>query len=117
MRKVFTKSVLMSVIALHFNANATTSGNSLSEIETIVTTANRAEQSHLKLIGNTSVIAKDAIESVNAEHLNQLLSLASGVWLSRGNGQESLLSVRSPVLTGAGSCAEFLTLPAYELID
>lgn len=110
MRKVFTKSVLMSVIALHFNANATTSGNSLSEIETIVTTANRAEQSHLKLIGNTSVIAKDAIESVNAEHLNQLLSLASGVWLSRGNGQESLLSVRSPVLTGAGSCAEFLTL-------
>ena len=32
-----------------------------------------------------------------------------GVWLSRGNGQEVLASVRSPVFTGAGSCAEVLT--------
>ena len=30
------------------------------------------------------------------------------MWLSRGNGQELLASVRSPVCTGAGSCAEIL---------
>lgn len=82
----------------------------LSDIETIVTTANRHEVQHLALIGNTSIIVNDDIQHNDPEHLNQLLSLASGAWLSRGNGQESLLSLRSPVLTGAGSCAEFLTL-------
>lgn len=110
MRKVFKKTIITSVIAIQFNVNANTLNNENTDIETIVTTANRSAQSHIKLIGNTSVIAKDAIESINAEHLNQVLSLASGVWLSRGNGQESLLSIRSPVLTGSGSCAEFLTL-------
>ena len=30
-----------------------------------------------------------------------------GAWIARGNGQESLTSLRSPVLTGAGSCAAF----------
>ncbi len=34
----------------------------------------------------------------------------SGVWLSRGSGQENLTAIRSPVLTGAGSCGAFLTL-------
>jgi len=38
------------------------------------------------------------------------LGYAPGVWLSRGNGQESLLAMRSPVLTGAGSCAEFISM-------
>ena len=30
-----------------------------------------------------------------------------GTWISRGNGQESLTALRSPVLTGAGSCGAF----------
>jgi outer membrane receptor protein involved in Fe transport len=30
-----------------------------------------------------------------------------GAWIARGNGQESLPSLRSPVLTGAGSCGAF----------
>jgi outer membrane receptor protein involved in Fe transport len=34
----------------------------------------------------------------------------SGVWLSRGSGQEHLTAIRSPVLTGAGSCGAFLFL-------
>jgi outer membrane receptor protein involved in Fe transport len=79
-------------------------------VDTIVVTANRYQSNHQSLIGNTSVIAETMLEQINAQHLNQVLSLSSGTWLSRGNGQESLLSIRSPVLTGAGSCAEFLTL-------
>ena len=31
-----------------------------------------------------------------------------GTWISRGNGQEHLTSIRSPVFTGSGSCAETL---------
>ncbi|MDW8478903.1 MAG: hypothetical protein RML12_02300 [Xanthomonadales bacterium] len=43
-------------------------------------------------------------------HPAELLALAPGVWLSRGSGQESLLALRSPVLTGPGSCGAFLIL-------
>jgi outer membrane receptor protein involved in Fe transport len=42
-------------------------------------------------------------------HISQAAARIPGVWLSRGNGQELLVSVRSPVFTGAGSCAEILT--------
>jgi outer membrane receptor protein involved in Fe transport len=76
----------------------------------LVITASRQHTKHHQLIGNTSLIDGETISDINAQHLNQTLSYASGVWLSRGNGQESLLALRSPVLTGAGSCAEFLTL-------
>lgn len=94
--------------------NHTVDKKAANEVEVndlvIVTTARRQTTEHLKLIGNTSVIDQQTINDINAQHLNQTLSFASGVWLSRGNGQESLLALRSPVLTGAGSCAEFLTL-------
>ena len=33
-----------------------------------------------------------------------------GGWISRGSGQESLISLRSPVLTGSGACGSFLIL-------
>ncbi|MFC3032659.1 TonB-dependent receptor [Pseudoalteromonas fenneropenaei] len=82
----------------------------LQPIEKIVTTANRVEAAHLDLIGNTTAINASTLSEINAEHLNQVLSFSAGTWLSRGNGQESLLAIRSPVLTGAGSCAEFLML-------
>lgn len=110
MREVFKKSLVVSLLSVHFTSLAEQNSPSFADIETIVTTASRTKKRHFDLIGNTSIISKDAVATVNAEHLNQVLSLASGVWLSRGNGQESLLSLRSPVLTGAGSCAEFLML-------
>ena len=40
---------------------------------------------------------------------NQVFNRVAGAWVSRGNGQESLISLRSPVLTGAGSCGAFMT--------
>ena len=103
-------SFLITLSLNPFSAIAITDNNSENQIETIVTTANRQAVNHLELIGNTSVISQSNIVLINAQHLNQVLGLASGVWLSRGIGQESLLSIRSPVLTGAGSCAEFLNL-------
>jgi outer membrane receptor protein involved in Fe transport len=45
-----------------------------------------------------------------ATHPSELLARMPGVWLSRGSGQESLLAIRSPVLTGLGACGAFLIL-------
>ena len=43
-------------------------------------------------------------------HISEALSQVPGVWLNRGNGQEHLTAIRSPVLTGAGSCGAFSVL-------
>lgn len=111
MQKAFKLSLLITATMSNLPTWAnTTQPSSNQDIETIVTTDHRAKTAHIDLIGNTSKLNKQSLEQSNAEHLNQLLSQASSTWLSRGNGQESLLSVRSPVLTGAGSCAEFLAL-------
>ncbi len=90
------------------NSNKSTNASTTPTV--VVTTARRHETSYHNLIGNTRLLDNELLDLINAEHLTQSLTHASGVWLSRGNGQESLLAIRSPVLTGAGSCAEFLTL-------
>ncbi len=43
-------------------------------------------------------------------HINELTARTPGAWVSRGSGQEHLTAIRSPVLTGAGSCGAFLVL-------
>lgn len=73
-------------------------------------TGNRYERSLQHLIGNNSALDESTIRDTGPQHATEVLQQFSGVWLSRGNGQESLLSIRSPVLTGAGSCEAFLVL-------
>ncbi|MBT8088431.1 MAG: TonB-dependent receptor, partial [Gammaproteobacteria bacterium] len=50
------------------------------------------------------------IGAVGHQHIHELMTRVAGVWLSRGSGQEHLTAIRSPVLTGAGSCGDFLFL-------
>lgn len=52
-------------------------------------------------------IEEEEIYFLNSHHLKELLNLSSGVWISRGSGQENLISLRSPVLTGSGACGSF----------
>jgi len=66
-----------------------------------------ALQSH---IGNVASVDHRVLTKSNFAHIHELLTRVSGVWISRGSGQESLPAIRSPVLTGAGSCGAFLTL-------
>ena len=54
--------------------------------------------------------ARDAIDLLGATHSSEVLNRVPGVMVQRGSGQESLTAIRSPVLTGAGSCGAFLFL-------
>lgn len=83
--------------------------NSASDIalETITVTADRSEQPVSEVYSSLSVVSQKDIELVSPVHISELLDRVPGVWVSRGNGQESLISIRSPVLTGAGSCGAF----------
>ena len=50
---------------------------------------------------SSETISSDAIRFFNASHNKELFNYSAGSWISRGSGQESLISLRSPVLTGS----------------
>ncbi|HIG42881.1 MAG: TonB-dependent receptor [bacterium] len=76
-------------------------------LEQVVVSASRTEQTIADVGSNIAFV--DNIEEIGAAHINEAMQRVSGTWVSRGNGQESLLAIRSPVLTGAGGCGAFLT--------
>ena len=74
------------------------------ELETVIVTASRTPSSGMTLPTAWSSLDKETLERISPQHSNQVFNRIAGSWVSRGNGQESLISLRSPVLTGAGSC-------------
>jgi outer membrane receptor protein involved in Fe transport len=84
------------------------SATATANIDEIVTVATRAEADLAEVIGSVSVVDQAALKTVSHAHIQQALSRVAGVNLHRGNGQEYLPAVRSPVLTGAGGCGGFL---------
>ena len=98
------KIILLAVsVFLAFTANV----NALEEITVIAT---RSERPLSEVTSNISVIDKETLERISANHIQQVLSQIPGVNYQRGNGQESLPSIRSAVLTGAGACGNVLIL-------
>ncbi|MBL6895137.1 MAG: TonB-dependent receptor [Porticoccaceae bacterium] len=77
-------------------------------IQSVVVTGRRLMEGQSKVIGNAGQVSEDELQRIAHAHISQVTARVPGVWLSRGNGQELLASVRSPVFTGAGSCAEIL---------
>ena len=59
---------------------------------------------------SSETISSDEIRFLNVTHNKELFNSSAGSWISRGSGQESLISLRSPVLTGSGACGSFLVL-------
>jgi len=79
-------------------------------IEELVVTGQRRAQPRLEHAGNIEQLGSETLSAVQHQHIHELLTRVSGVWLSRGSGQEHLTAIRSPVLTGPGSCGAFLFL-------
>src|SRR5262245_62408936 len=78
-----------------------------AELETVVVTASRAEQSSAKIPASIRAVSAEELGLVGAVHISEALARVPGAWISRGNGQEHLTAIRSPVFTGAGSCGAF----------
>jgi len=78
-------------------------------IESVVVTATRSPVDGNTLPISWSSIAGEDVAFTSLQHSNQLFQRSAGTWISRNNGQESLISMRSPVFTGPGSCGSFLT--------
>ena len=78
-----------------------------ASLEQMTVTASRIEQPIHTQSSSLSIVSQQEIERVSAVHISELLNRVQGVWITRGNGQEHLTALRSPVLTGAGSCGAF----------
>lgn len=78
-----------------------------SRLETVVVTATGYPQPGATLDLAWSNITGTDLDRTAALHLNEIFHRIPGTWISRGNGQEHLTAIRSPVLTGAGGCGSF----------
>jgi outer membrane receptor protein involved in Fe transport len=76
----------------------------------IVITSHRREQPRLLHAGNIDLIDQSVLGRAQHQHIHELMSRVAGVWVVRGSGQEHQTAIRSPVLSGAGSCGGFLYL-------
>ncbi len=76
----------------------------------MVVTGTRSETPLLDLAGNTGKVSEQDIDLVRPDHVSEVLNRVSGVNIQHGNGQESLTSIRSPVLTGGAGAGSFLYL-------
>ena len=75
--------------------------------EHILVTASRVPEQALGIPLTWTSVDGEMVRFTGAVHINELMQQVPGAWISRGNGQESLTALRSPVLTGAGSCGAF----------
>jgi len=78
-------------------------------LETVLVTGRASGQPLNKFPANVERVNEETLRLVHHTHINESADRVSGVWISRGNGQESLTAIRSPVFTGAGSCGAFVT--------
>ena len=93
--------------AAHFVAVPASTAGSLEEV---VVTAMRRPEPALDVPLSIGRVGADTIMLVGATHHAEILNRIPGVMIQQGSGQESLTAIRSPVLTGAGSCGAFLFL-------
>jgi iron complex outermembrane receptor protein len=104
MRTTFRPLLGIAAFLLTFSMTGFAQENFL---EQTIVTATRADINAASLPLSWSVVDADALALAGQVHINELMQQVSGAWISRGNGQESLTSLRSPVLTGSGSCGAF----------
>ncbi len=76
-------------------------------LESIVVTADRQQTSLRDVPASIFTVGRDDLAKIRPTHINEALARVPGTWISRNNGQESLTAIRSPVLSGAGSCGAF----------
>ena len=97
--------IFLSMTLMSLQATA-----SRSWLDEVVVTAVKEPKAVKEVAATISRLGSDELATISHTHINEALQRVSGAWISRGNGQEHLTAIRSPVLTGAGSCGAFLMM-------
>ncbi len=108
--RILLPAMLLSLVSTNSFPAVDEDGDEEIAIGEVIVTAQRRWQSTLDYSGNIQRLDAADIEEVQHQHIHELLNRVAGVWVVRGSGQEHLTAIRSPVLSGAGSCGGFLFL-------
>ncbi|WP_078085138.1 TonB-dependent receptor [Microbulbifer mangrovi] len=95
------------LLAAAGGANAAGRLSESERLEQLTVTGTREPRPRSELAESLTSVNLDALLTISPIHPSQALASVPGALISRGNGQESLIAIRSPVLTGAGSCGAF----------
>ena len=91
-------------------AQETTPDQAPLEIPELVVTASGVASDRLSHAGNITRVDQEEIQFVRPDHPTELLNRQPGINIQRGNGQEHLTAIRSPVLTAGAGAGSFLYL-------
>ena len=78
-----------------------------NSLDSIVVTANRSQSVLRDTPASIFSIGSEAMDRVRHNHIAELMTRVPGASISPTGGMDSLTAIRSPVLTGAGSCGAF----------
>lgn len=78
------------------------------DIERIETTTSRIAGNDNNVGYVVSSVTEETLNLLSFQHIQESLNYIAGAGVQRGNGQEYLPALRSPVLTGAGACGGIL---------
>jgi Outer membrane cobalamin receptor protein len=79
-------------------------------LETLVVSARPALSDAFTEVGSLTTLSEETVAGLAPVHGQELFVRVPGAWVSRGSGQEHLMALRSPVLSGPGACGAFLLL-------
>ncbi|WP_292363977.1 MULTISPECIES: TonB-dependent receptor [unclassified Methylophaga] len=102
--------LLMALASLNIALPAHAQEEEDLSLDELVVTGTRSGTPILELAGNTGKVSEEEIDLVRPDHITEVINRISGVNIQRGNGQEHLTSIRSPVLTGGAGAGSFLFL-------
>lgn len=102
--------ILVAVAIVPLSAPLYAEEEAALSLEELVVTGTRSGTPILELAGNTGKVSEEEIDLVRPDHITEVINRISGVNIQRGNGQEHLTSIRSPVLTGGAGAGSFLFL-------
>ena len=102
-------STKTAAIVLAFTPSIGSSQSGQQAIEEIEVFANsRRSEGLTNVNAAVSVLGEEELDLILHTHYQEALSRVPGFSGNRNNGQESLMAIRSPVLTGSGACGAFL---------
>ena len=113
-RTVFGAGWIWLSIASAVHAQSVTGATSLAEgaqaLDVVVVTETGEPRRLNDLAISLSRLEADELVRIRADHFSEVLDRVPGAYLHRGNGQEHLTAIRSPILTGGAGAGSFLFL-------
>ncbi len=100
----FDKAASLGLMALAAGAPAL--ADAAAMLDPVIVHGDRSPQEP----GSVSILGEEAIMAVSADHPAEILNTLPGVNIQMNAGQEHLIAIRSPVLTGGAGQGSFLIL-------